>query len=44
MWTIPGNDAYAFAYWHDPIKDTLLVSSGWLVKDRVIGYFSQYLK
>jgi acetyl esterase/lipase len=44
MWTIPGNDQHAFAYWDDPIKDTFPQLAGWKVKDRVIGYFNQYLK
>ena len=44
MWTIPGNSNHAFAYWDDPILDTFPQMASWKVKDRVIGYFNQYLK
>lgn len=43
FWTIPGNDGHAFGYWNDPILDTQPLQAGWLVKDRVIGFFKQYL-
>ena len=44
MWTIPANFDHAFGYWNDPIKDTSPLQAGWLVKDRVIGYFNYFLK
>jgi hypothetical protein len=43
FWTIPRNDGHAFGYWGDPIGDTEPRQAGWLVKDRVIGFFKQYL-
>lgn len=44
MWTIPDSDAHAFAYWDSPIYDTYPLSTSWLVKNRVIGYFQYFLQ
>jgi hypothetical protein len=44
FWTIPGNDSHAFGYWDDPILDEPQpLQAAWWVRDRVIGFFKQYL-
>lgn len=47
MWTIPDSSAHAFGYWNDRIKDAVPVNTQNVdlrVKDRIIGFFKQYLK
>ena len=47
MWTIPDSDNHAFGYWNDRTYDSYPLSTtniDFKVKDRVIGFFKQYLK
>lgn len=44
MWEIPNSEKHAFGYWTDAIYDTSPLSSNWLVRDRVIGYFQYFLQ
>ena len=47
FWTIPDNSNHAFGYWSDPIHDVApplnTQNINFTVKERVIGYFKQYL-
>jgi acetyl esterase/lipase len=47
MWTIPDSPMHAFGYWNDPIKDMLPITvqnANFTVRERVIGFFKQYLQ
>jgi acetyl esterase/lipase len=46
MWTIPNSDGHSFGYWNDRIYDSSPLSTeniNFKVKERVIGFFKQYL-